>query len=78
MAMAVPAAAPTLMLNRTRFSHSPLLDLFDRLLCLHDDLCMTLCVFSLMMKKPYLKSMYSSMYSGMKVKNVCRIVCYMK
>ena len=30
MAMAVPAAAPTLMLNRTRFSHSPLLDLFDR------------------------------------------------
>ena len=30
MAMAVPAAAPTLMLNWTRFIHSPLLDLFDR------------------------------------------------
>ena len=71
MAMAVPAAAPTLMLNWTRFIHSPLLDLFDRfVLCLQDP-CMTLCVFSLMMKKPYLKSMYSSMYSGMKVKNVC-------
>ena len=77
MAMAVPATAPTLMLNRTRFTPHSLI-LFDRLLCLHDDLCMTLRVFSLMMKKPYLKSMYSSMYSGMKVKNVCLIVCYMK
>ena len=66
MAMAVAAAAPTLMFNRTRFTPTPL---FRLTVVVHDDPCMSLCAFSLMWKKPYLKSMYSSMYRRMKVKN---------
>ena len=73
MAMAVPASVSTLMPIGFRFTPPPL-DSFDRSVfvrCMHDDTCMIFCAFSLW-KRPYLKSMYSSMYCRMKVKNCVR------
>ena len=77
MAMAVHCrhhvAVQTLMqIGLVSLPHS--LISFDRfVLCtLHDEPCMSLCAFSLMWKKPYLKSMYYSMYRRMKVKNCVR------
>jgi len=75
MAMTVPAAVPTLMqIGFVSLPHS--LILFDRVVLRLQHICMILCAFSLMWKKPYLKSMYSSMYRRMKVKNwVLLLVC---